>query len=343
MELWPETRMKWTYVTHRLDTSHAARVVPITADAGPGSVVLARVVSIGKHKDVEDSTGRRRMLFPGDYIVGALGHRYATDQYEGRGTATRTAGHLLGIGGVCGEVVSKNERMVDPTLIEWIGLVADESGRPLDLRQFALPRAHGFAPASARTILSVGASMNAGKTTTAAQMIRTLTGEDMRVAAAKITGTACRKDPGMMEDAGAVRVLDFTDCGHASTAHCSADDLIAIAMDLRAALLTERPDYLVYEIADGVFQRETRILLEDPGFHSTIDAVLFAGPDSLACESGVRLLRGYGYNVVATAGIVANSRLGMEETSFATGLPCLNGEMILNGRLRSALSVSWAA
>jgi hypothetical protein len=178
--------------------------------------------------------------------------------------------------------------------------------------------------------------MNAGKTTTAAQAIRSLSGQGRRVSAAKITGTACRKDPGMMEDAGALRVLDFTHCGHPSTANLPVDDLLGLAVDLRAALLEDEPEFLVYEIADGIFQRETRILLEDPGFRATIDAVVYAAPESPSCESGVRRLRDWKYNVVATAGMVANSELGMIEARAATGVPCLNGQMILGGALDKA-------
>ena len=55
------------------------------------------------------------------------------------------------------------------------------------------------------------------------------------------------------------------------------------------------------------------MLLEAPKFRKTIDAVVYAAPDSPSCESGVRSLRALKYNVVAAAGLVANSRLGMAE------------------------------
>jgi len=336
--------VKWTYSTHRIDPARLECTLgPMPDGPEPGAVVLARVQTIGKHREVEDQMGRRRTLFPGDVIAGALGYRYATDQYEGAAVASGPTGHLLGMGGVCGEVLSKNERMPDPTVIEWIGRLRGADGEPISLSGFRIrPERRGHL-AIPRTILSVGASMNAGKTTTAAQTIRTLSNQGFKVGAAKITGTACRKDLGIMEDAGAVRILDFTDCGWASTSLCSREDLLAIASDLRAALVADQPDYLVFEIADGVLQRETRLLLEDPGFRGTVDAVTFAGPDSVCCENGVRHLRDLGYNVVAIGGLVANSRLGREETQAATGIPCLNGEMILNGELRHALELSWAA
>ena len=75
----------------------------------------------------------------------------------------------------------------------------------------------------------------------------------------------------------------------------------------------------------------------------TIDAVVFTGLDSLSCESGVRHLRHLGYNVIAAGGLVANSRLGMAEVEAATGLPCPNGQMILQGALRKLLLPAWAA
>src|SRR5262249_23765662 len=145
-----------------------------------------------------------------------------------------------------------------------------------------------------RTVLVVGASMNSGKTTTAAQVIHSLAGQGRRVCAAKVTGTACRKDPAMMEDAGALRVFDFTCAGYPSTANLAQRDLLALSMDLRAHLLEDRPEFIVCEIADGIFQRETRLLLDDPDFRETIDLVLYAAPESPSCESGVRWLRDRG-------------------------------------------------
>jgi hypothetical protein len=337
MDYLGHNRIKWTYATHQVDRAAAVDIKPLFRNPSPGRVVLARVVTIGRHKEVEAVDGRKIVLFPGDVIAGVLGYRYATDQFQGLAIAAGPTGHLLSVGGVCGEVISKNERMLDPTVLEWIGGLVDADGKPLNLRRFATQPRGGQMKPRPRTLLVVGASMNAGKTTTAAQVIRSLSGAGRRVAAAKITGTACRKDPGMMEDAGATRVLDFTHFGFPSTSHLAPDDLLSLASDMRTSLLEQEPEFVVCEIADGIFQRETRILLEDPGFRETIDAVVFAGPDSPACECGVRHLREWGYGVAAVAGMVANSRLGMEEVQAAIGVPCLNGQMILDGALNAVL------
>ncbi len=337
MEFLGKTKIKWTYVTHRVDRALAAEILPVSGRPEVGAIVLARVTNVGKNKEVEDSIGRRLTLFPGDVLAGALGDRYATDQYEGAAIAEDPRGHLLGQGGVCGRVVSKNERMPDATDIEWIGRLADAAGRALNLRGFARRPRRAHAQRRPRALLVVGASMNVGKTTTASQAIHSLSLRGRRVSAAKITGTACRKDPMMMEDAGAFRVLDFSDCGFPSTANLPAQDLLDIAADLRALLLEDEPEFIVYEIADGILQRESRILLEDPDFRKSIDAVVYAAPESPSCEAGVRRLRDWGYDVVAVAGMVANSRLGIAEAEAASGVRCLNSAMILEGALLDVL------
>ena len=157
-------------------------------------------------------------LFPGDIVACVFGNRYATDQYHAEATCEGPFGHISGIGGVMGRIVSKNSKMPDPTVVEWLGRPVGSDGRPLHLRDFGVDRLNHCVRPRPRTLLSVGASMNSGKTTTAAYAIRSLTASGRRVMAAKITGTACRKDLGVFEDAGAERALDFTWAGHPSTA-----------------------------------------------------------------------------------------------------------------------------
>src|SRR5262245_10578833 len=130
------TRIKWPYVTHLMDRELVASVLPPVEETNPGSLVLARIVTISKHRDLESRSGRRVSLFPGDLFVGVLGNRYATDQFEGVARCSGQQGHLLGIGGVCGEVVSMNSRVLEPTVIEWVGRLAGQDGKPLNMSQF---------------------------------------------------------------------------------------------------------------------------------------------------------------------------------------------------------------
>lgn len=333
MDTFQNARIKWPYATHLVDRSQVLSLLPMVEGYDPGSLVLARVVTIGKHRDLETHDGRKMSIFAGDVFVGVLGDRYATDQFEGLGRVTGPLGHIIGIGGVVGEVVSMNNRMSEPTVIEYLGRLAGADGKPLYMTHFQALPAQPVTQRTATTILSLGASMNSGKTTTAAQMIRSLTVAGHRVAAAKITGTACRKDPNFLYDAGAVCVLDFTHAGWPSTANLQLDLLLSIAGRIRAQLATHDPEFVIIEIADGIIQRETAMMLADPAFRASIDAVTFAGPDALSCEAGVRRLLALGYPVIATAGIVANGILGIAEVEAACGVRCLSGETILAGGL----------
>jgi hypothetical protein len=337
MDQFENRRIKWPYATHLIDPGKVTGLLPPVEETNPGGLLLARVLTPGRHRDLETHGGRRMALFPGDVFAAVLGHRYATDQFEAIARCSGTQGHIVGIGGVCGEVVSMNTRMTEPTVIEWLGRLAGADGEPLHLSSFRIPSARVPRAGFATTILSLGASMNSGKTTTAAQMIHSLAAAGHRVAAAKLTGTACVKDPNLLRDAGAVAVLDFTHAGHPSTAGCSLEELLETATRLRAALEAHDPEFVVLEIADGIVQRETAMMLADDAFRASIDAVTFAGPDALSCDAGVRRLRGLGYDVIATAGIVANGRLGIQEVESACGIRCVNGEAILAGDLVPAL------
>jgi len=284
MNTFGNLRVKWPYATHLVDRSRVKTLVPIEFGHDPGALVLARVLEISRHKEIESSCGCKMTLYPGDVFVGVLGDRYATDQFHAYGRIQGPIGQIVGIGGLVGEVVSMNTRMIPPTTVEYVGRLADADGRPLRTQQFQRLPAPIIAP-GATTIFTLGASMNAGKTTTGVQVIRSLTAEGFQVAAAKITGTACRKDLNLFHDGGAINVLDFTHAGWPSTANLSKDELLCIAGRVRAALQECDPDFVVMEIADGLLQRETMLMLEDEAFRASIDAVTFAGPDALSCEA----------------------------------------------------------
>jgi molybdopterin-guanine dinucleotide biosynthesis protein len=338
MDRFGNSQVTWPYATHLVDRGRAKTLVPIEDGHDPGAIVLARVLSVSRHKEIELPCGCKRTLYPGDVFVGVLGDRYATDQFEALGRIRGRHGEVVAMGGVVGEVASVNSRMVAPTTIEYLGRVADSDGRPLRTQQFQRLPARSLTGRGAVTLLTVGASMNSGKTTTGAQIIRSLAVEGFRVAAAKVTGTACRKDLNLFRDAGAIDTLDFTYAGWPSTANLSRDELLEIAGRVRAALQAHDPDFVVIEIADGLVQRETKMLIEDDEFRDSIDAVTFAGPDALSCDAGVRRLKKLGGpELLATAGMVANSALGIAEAENVTDVRCLSGDMILGGALVPAL------
>ena len=180
----PKETIKWSFVTH---------VVPIEAIAGwekrpdaprIGDVGLHRVVTLGKHTRMDNRESRVHYLLPGDLVATVYGNRYATDQYEGYVPPASEQYHMLSIGGVCGMVATKNTSMPDPTILEFVGFAIDAGGKIVNLRDYRMKPISKFEKErSFKTILSVGASMNSGKTTSAAMAIRGLTKAGFRVAA----------------------------------------------------------------------------------------------------------------------------------------------------------------
>ena len=192
---------------------------------------------------------------------------------------------------------------------------------------------HGLTPCRRResrptTILVVGSAMDSGKTTAAYSVIQGLMRSGARVCAGKLTGTASCKDTQALKDAGALKVLDFTDAGFASTANCSSEQLWSIVKAVGSHLTSLSPDYLVLEIADGIVQRETKMLLNLLQMHQYVDYVIYTCNDSLGIKGGVRRVRKYGFNVAAVSGWAACSPLAIQEAQQETDLPVLGPEQL---------------
>lgn len=314
-------RAKRAFTTRRVEFLPGMRLLR-AARPEAGDLVLARVETLGQHQKLESPHGRRVQLYEGDEIVVAFGERYAPDQFEAVVPDDLDACDLVAGGGVAGKVLSRHARMRRATRIQPIGIVADRFGRPANLTLHALPH-RPLREGRPQVIAVAGTSMNAGKTTTAAGLIHGLSRAGLKVAAAKVTGTGSGGDVWSMVDAGACRVLDFTDMGHASTAGLPLDAIERTAISLISHCAGENPDAIVVEIADGVLQRETAFLLSAPAFRQAIDGVLFAAGDALGALGGRDWLVACGHRVAGVSGLVSASPLAMREAEAAMGMPVL--------------------
>ena len=163
--------------------------------------------------------------------------------------------------------------------------------------------------------------MNAGKTTTAAQLILGFSRRGLRVGAAKVTGTGSGGDVWKMVDAGATEVLDFTDAGHASTYCLPPRKVAKVAQQLHRHLAAAGCEIVVLEIADGLFQQETSALLESDAMASIVDGYLLAVTDSLSAAAGAQWLQSRQLPLLALCGTINKSALAAREAVAATGLP----------------------
>jgi hypothetical protein len=228
-------------------------------------------------------------LHEGDLVAAVFGNRYATQQFEGYARSRGDACDLMSMGGLCGLVASKHGGVAEPSRLGLLGAIGDLDGRPLRLGGFSLPVIP--APSRPRIVAVCGSSMDAGKTYTAMSLITGLRRQGHRVAGVKLTGTAAGRDTWSMVDAGACAALNFLDGGYPSTYLCSLEELLALHRLLVAHAAASGAEWIVVEIADGLFQRETAALLQSPEFVADVDGWLFAVGDALAAACGVKVMR----------------------------------------------------
>ncbi len=339
MQLTNDPTVKYSFATRAVPLKEMVGVVPLADAPRAGDLVLTEVMGIGRHKTIEDHTDRTMYIFPGDRLVTTFGDRYATDQYEGYvPEGPVEVCDLLSVAGVCGEVVSRHTAMANPTRLCVLGSVCDEEGGTINQRDFGLSPLYGTG-GKAEVILVVGSSMNSGKTTTGGILTRTLSREGFAVAAAKVTGTASGKDGRFYESCGAQPFLDFTHVGYPSTYMVGLQELLTIYRTLLSQLQATGSDYIVLEIADGIVQRETMMLLESQLLRDTVDHVFFASSDSLSADYGVRRVRRYGLPLRAVAGAVIQSPLASREAEEVSGVTCLSTERMTNGTLSEMLGI----
>ena len=305
-----------------------AEVYSYTLDAGrvgqyaprAGDVALFEVVSLGKHTAIQDVGHRHVHIFPNDRVLAAFGARYATSQFEGYVPAVPGERlHLLGQGGVVGLLKSAHRSMPKPTVLKLLGYAVDESGRIVNTKYHAREETYfsGTVPPGAAVILSLGSSMDSGKTTTAGYLARGLKLAGHRVAYVKLTGTAYAKDADFVRDCGADLTTDFSRVGFPSTYLCDEAELLDLYQGLLDEAASIRPDFVIVEIADGLFQRETDLLLQSDRFRATVSSVLFSCADSLSAVTGVRHLAALGLTPIALSGRFTMSPLLMEEVRAA--------------------------
>lgn len=312
-------RAKHAYTTRHVDTG-AARLLLTEGQPALGDLVLAQVTAIGQHRMIELPTGRRAALFPGDEVVVAYGNRYAPDQFEALVPADLGPCHLAAAGGVAGLVEVSHNKMGPATSLQPIGLLADHRGTRINL--------HDQTPAGPTqrsgprpvTIAVVGASMSAGKTTTAAHLVRGMRAAGLEVGAAKTTGTGAGGDLWLLQDAGAWPVYDFTSAGLPSTYLAGPDEVLRVFLELTDRLSAEGCEVIVLEVADGVYQTETAALLTDPAFGERVDALLFASSDALGASAGATWLHDRRLDPLALSGLLSSSPLATREAEEATGL-----------------------
>ena len=316
-------RAKWAFTTRRVDRSDVRGMTSDLSQAKPGDLILCEILEIGHHKNIQLAERRASQSYPGDLVVLCIGDRYAPDQFLASAVIEGPILDLAAGGGVAGRVDTKHAKVGKPTQLRALGLLTGDAGRVMNIADYALPDL----PANDRvTVIGVfGASMNSGKTTAASSLAHGLRRAGYSVAGVKATGTGAFGDFNSFEDGG-TPALDFTDVGMATTFRMPMKR-IEKGFDTLVATAAQRgADVVVVEIADGVFQQETKAILKGSRIRDRLDGILFAAPDALSALGGVMFLEGMNLSPFAISGMVSCSPLATAEAAEVTGLPILTRE-----------------
>lgn len=315
-----ETRIKKRIICATVN--HSSLIIPNELPSNfpikAGDVAIFEVIELGKHTQIQ-TAGRNMTLAIGDHIMGAFGARYATNQFEGYVPDTiQPEYHILGGGGVIGILESSHSKFEKegPTRLRMVGFCSDSHGQVINTIRDAAPRLKRFDGTNAsktKVILSLGSSMDSGKTTTAAYLCHGFAKQGKKAAYIKLTGTAYPKDRNLAYDMGACVAIDFVKYGFPSTYMRDEIELLNLYETLLGDVLIHEPDYVVVEIADGLFQRETRMLLRNQVFMDTVYQVVFSAGDSLAAIQGVQTLSSWGVMPSALSGLFTASPLLIRE------------------------------
>lgn len=310
--------MKRAFSTRRVPPGAMSTIIAGDVRPNAGDLVLARVDVLGKQTKLELTDGRRAHLFPGDEILVSYGNRYAPDQFEAVVSDDLSPCALVAAGGVAGVELARHLRVQPATQITPIGLVGDTSGKRINLAQFRIEASEQVPDLP--VVLSLGTSMNAGKTLTSTSLVRGFKRAGLQVAALKITGTGAGGDMWIVRDAGADVALDFTDAGFASTYLAPIDDILAGAFRLINHAASLGCEVVVIEIADGLQQKETAQLIRSDVLRGLTMGCTFASYDAMGAICGVRELAEAGHTVLGISGRLGLSPLGVREAEAATGL-----------------------
>ena len=285
-----------------------------------GDYVAAEVVHAeGPLARVELPNGRIAEVTQGDQIVGALGVRAATLEVAGSYQAVGPdfAMHLLTAAGLCGKMTSKSPALSNPVTLEYMGHLA-RRGQKLTMQQFGLAESHAE-EYSIPTILIVGTSMSAGKTTTSKILIRELRRRGLQVAGAKLTGAGRYRDILTMSDAGADPVFDFVDVGLPSSILPKEEYTILIRRLLRH-IQSLGPDLLIVEAgASPLEPYNGQALLDELRGH--VKCKVLCASDPYAALGVMHAFRAPPHFV---AGLATSTEAGRNLIEKLTNLPALN-------------------
>jgi hypothetical protein len=208
--------------------------------------VVGVVTDTSGHGTIELPSGRDMEVAEGDAVVGAFGTRQATLEMTGswRDIGDDHVMHALTRAGLFGRVQSRSTLVQQPVELRYHGHV-HRGGEKMTMTRAV--SAIEEQPFTTPTVLFVGTSMSAGKTTAARIVTRRLKRMGLDVLGAKVSGAGRYRDVLSIQDAGADWGLDFMNVGLPSTV-VPRDEYRSALRQLLSRMAQRPADVAVVEI-----------------------------------------------------------------------------------------------
>ena len=283
-----------------------------------GDYVLGKVIPpLNPLSTVELTSGRMANLLPGDLIIGAFGIRQATLEIVGnwQDMTSDNSFHALTPAGLFGKATSVSYLLASPPSLLYQGHLLRD-GQKLSMNNFINPLPEK--PYDCTTILIIGTSMSAGKTTAARVIISLLRQMGLKVVGAKLTGAGRYRDILAMQDAGADRIFDFVDVGLPSSI-CEPEAFRLCLRQLLTKIAATDPDVVVAEAgASPLEPYNGSIVLEE--MRPQINYTVLCASDPYAVAG---VCQGFGLQPDLITGIATSTSAGVKLVEKLTGITAL--------------------
>lgn len=285
-----------------------------------GDYVVGEITTRPAHDArIEAPSGRNIEPLEGERVIGALGRRRATrgivGSWENIDNPDGTM-HVIGGGGIIGQVRSISPYLHDPIALDYLGHV-HINGTPKNMSDYV--ELDGNKSFDTPVVLVLGTSMSSGKTMSAKVVVRTLVEMGMDPVACKLSGSGRYHDIMTMKDAGARQVFDFVDAGLPTTV-IQPERYQHLITDLLSHLESTSPEVLVVEIgASPLEPYNGSIAIEQ--LKSNVKYTILTASDPYAV---VGLNDAFDTDIDLVSGIATNTEAGIELIDELSGLPAIN-------------------
>ncbi len=294
-----------------------------------GAVLAAEVLHDKSiYNDLELYSGRVSRLKKHDVIAVALGNRMALKGFVGelpKSLSVEDEIHLLNQGGVAGECISSNIAEVgQPLRLKVLGAIV-RGGQAMNIGQGKIFDQSPALDNSVPLVIISGTSMDSGKTTVAAEIIKTFHRFGLKLGGSKLTGVGALRDIYKMTDFGVHQAVSFLDAGISSTASLADETVVGVARGAINFLALQGPDAIIIEFGDGVLGKYgVRAILSDPGIQRNVKLHVGCASDPAGALKLAEECQDIGLPLNLMSGPITDNLVGQSIIDEEINIPSFN-------------------